>query len=182
MQVICVLVQEQEVIFDFVQACFRFGGRLAWSQEAVFLEFPFLQGSHSLPALFNEIEKLAEHFDTPIRIAVGEDAPSALAFAHYGPMAKEKLPLEALRYFASPFRYTEDTKQFITALKHKGYRILSDLQFALPTALQKEFGTQAAETVARAKAKNGKHWPGFQFLENFVKETESTVSSAAMAS
>src|SRR5471030_784928 len=114
-QVICILVRNPEVIFDFVEACFRFGARLAWTQEAIFLEFPAPMRGRSLDHLFVEIEALAVHFDVQTKISVAEDAPTALCFAHYGVSKRELLPVEALRYYASPFRLSREVDAMVRA-------------------------------------------------------------------
>ncbi len=168
MQVICVLIRNQEVIFDFVEACFRFGARLAWTQEAVFLEFPVIQNSHSLDCLFTELEDLAEHFDVQTRIAAAEDAPTALCFAHFGVTQRELLPVEALRYYSSPFRESVEISGMIRNLRKDGIRSLQELRSQLPNAIAAKFGENAKQAFARWGSKNGQAWPGFQFLENFA--------------
>jgi hypothetical protein len=40
MKVICVLVREQDKIMDFAEECFRYSRRVAWTDHAVFLEWP----------------------------------------------------------------------------------------------------------------------------------------------
>lgn len=170
MQVVCVLIRNPEVIFDFVEECFRFGARIAWNQEAVFLEFPSPRSMYSLEELFNSIEILAEHFDIQTRIATAEDAPTALCYAHYGVMPKENLPLESLRHYYSPLVFPDELASFIRALRSSGYRNLKDIAHLLPSLLRTQFGDKAWEAVRRAREKSGRVWPGFSFLENFSEE------------
>lgn len=182
MQVICVLINNQEVIFDFVQACFRYGARLAWTQEAVFLEFPGVQSPYSLEKLFSSLEDLAAHFEVQTRIAAAEDAPTALCFAHYGVMRREQLPLDALKYYFSPFRVPEELKTALTLLRTRGYRTLKDLTKVLPSSLLQEFGNTLMEAWLRARDKSGRSWPGFQFLESFAPSPEEEALGFAHAS
>lgn len=172
MQVICILIRNPEVVFDFVEECFRYGAKLAWNQEAVFLEFPNAKSIYSLEKLFNSLEELAEHFDVQIRIASAEDAPTALCYAHFGVMPKERLPIESLRYFYSPLTVSEEISHLIRALKTTGHRVLKDAAPLLPSMIRTQFGDKAWEAMRRARDTNGRGWPGFPFLENFLEESE----------
>jgi len=172
MQVICVLIRNQEVIFDFVEECYRYGAKLAWNQEAVFLEFPHTQSIYSLEKLFTSLEELADHFDVQIRVATAGDAPTALCYAHYGVMPKEDLPIESLKYFYSPLTIPKEISTFIRVLRATGHNVLRDLHSLLPSMLRTQFGDIAWEAVRRARDAEGRGWPGFPFLENYSEEAD----------
>jgi hypothetical protein len=127
-----------------------------------------IQNSHSLERLFSELEDLAEHFDVQTRIAAAEDAPTALCYAHFGITQRESLPVEALRYYASPFKESLEVDSMIRNLKKEGIRSLRELRSQLPAAISVRFGETSKLAFARWSNRNGQAWPGFQFLENFA--------------
>jgi protein ImuB len=185
-----VLIHENagESFLPFAEACGRFTPTIALRpDEAIFLEIggsARLYSESSLPA---RITALAQRFGVRCRVAVADNAPSALAMARYPMYQRTKnlrdLPLAALFDYAHPFADRTDDGDLrrrmnakITAMIHVlellGVRSLGEFATLPRETLASRFGKEAIQLSARIWGMEDPAWPVFRPVDPILEKEE----------
>lgn len=125
---ICILFGESERMDAFSAALEALPFSLRQTPGAAFLSTQEELPEGIVDSWVTEIGYLAEYWGVPVRLGVADSAFLALAYAHWGPLPREQLPVEALQFLLAPFQTPAAVREIIHSLKRKGIRLLSELQ------------------------------------------------------
>jgi protein ImuB len=169
--------RELTAIRELAEACLRFTPQVAVrGDEAVFLHIGACRQLFTEDWLLLRMRALAKRFGCPTpRIAIANDAPTALAMARFGEPDARKLPLEALADYASPFALDEETHKksalIVRLLKELGLRTLEDFSKLPAGSLASRFGREGAELSREIEDNLKAPWPMFRVPEQVCEQT-----------
>ncbi|MGZ6469353.1 MAG: hypothetical protein ACXWQJ_18775 [Bdellovibrionota bacterium] len=160
MVVVCVLLKEDFTkLPTLAEACLAFSPQIALSHEAVFVEVAGSLQLFSLEQCFIRLQEIVETFGLKATISSATDLPSALAFARYGISVRERLPLEALSDYLSPFAPSDFSPASL--LRKLGLNTLGDfLQIPL-REIPSRFGKDGSHAYAKIFDAKRIAWPRF---------------------
>lgn len=176
-RIACMIIKSRASILELAEACTRFSPQIAVrGNEAIFLEIGRCRNLYSESSLVARLGVLAQRFGFVPQIGFANDVPTALAAARFGINRRDKLPLEALLDYASPFQHDEQTKQRVTeiigTMKMLGLTTLEDFA-QLPTkTLASRFGVAGVELSQRIHQRAMLAWPRFQPAEKIREKAE----------
>ena len=95
-RVACLLITKPVVSIEaFAEACFRFSPQVALrGEEAVFVEIGGSSHLFSEQTMPLRLTALCQRFDVQAKVAIADDAPTALAMARFRQADAKKLPLD----------------------------------------------------------------------------------------
>lgn len=188
-RIACVLVKSRAPLYELAEACYRFSPQIAVRPQeppgilgdrtmggAIFLEIGRCRNLYSEDSLLMRLGLLTQRFGALARVGFGNAVPEALAMARYGSTKLEKLPLEALHDYASPFHYNEDcfhkTAKLIDTMRLLGLSSIEDFM-KLPTkSLASRFAAEGVELSLRLQGKSQLAWPRFTPPEQISEKAE----------
>jgi len=181
-KVVCLLFRrsestENQAVMKMAEACLRFTPQIAVREgEAVFLDMTGSQKLFRDEYLLLKIQSIARRFGASPRIAIAEDASTALAAARFARNDKKQFPLEALYDYASPFDRNEDflhqAERMFTVLTSLGVRTLGDFLKLPPKTLASRFRAKGVEISMRVQGSIPLAWPVFRFPETICEKIE----------
>ncbi|MBI3544250.1 MAG: hypothetical protein HY075_13350 [Deltaproteobacteria bacterium] len=177
-RVACLLLKGKAVpILELAEACHRFSPQIAVrDKEAVFLEIGACRNLYSEQSLLMRLNVLAQRFGCFGQVGFADDAPTALALARFGVSSRDKLPLEALYDYASPFGHDDASYKkvmgLIVTMHMLGLSHLKDFA-ELPTkTLASRFGSHGVELSLRLHNRAPFAWPRFTPAEKVSEKAE----------
>lgn len=171
MRVICLLLKEDyERLPELAEAMLTFSPQVALSHEAVFLEVEASQRLFSLEQCLTRIGEILATFALKARVSHANDLPTALAFARHAVSGRERLPVEALSDYLSPFAPTEFSPAPL--LRRLGIQSLGEF-LAIPIAeLPSRFGKDGAHAYGKVIEAKRIAWPRFSPPEKMRETVE----------
>jgi len=177
-RVACLLITKPVVSIEaFAEACFRFSPQVALrGEEAVFVEIGGSSHLFSEQTMPLRLTALCQRFDVQAKVAIADDAPTALAMARFRQADAKKLPLEALSDFLSPFRNDSDldkrAAKIVDSLRSLGLNTLEDFS-KLPTGtLASRFGKEGFELSYLIQQSYARPWPLFRLPERVSEKAD----------
>lgn len=160
MVVICLLLRNDfSRLPALAEACVAFSPQVAVSHEAVFVEVAGSLRLFTLEQCFRRLEEVLNTFALEATIGSSADLPTALAFARYGVNDRERLPLEALNDYLSPFAPTEFSPAPL--FRKLGLRSLVELMRLPPAEIPARFGKEGTEAYVKVREAKRIAWPRF---------------------
>ncbi|MCM2322770.1 MAG: hypothetical protein NDJ90_05875, partial [Oligoflexia bacterium] len=176
------------------EACLRFTPVVALREgEAVFLDITACGKLYSEERLRARLLALGRRFVPgagACRVAIARDAATALALARFGlggedsAEAWRRLPLLALRDFASPFagggqerEAVKNVERILGLLAALGVRTLGDVAALPPASLAQRLGKDSVELSARLRGELGRAWPGFHPEPQLIERAEENAEN-----
>ncbi|MBI3557020.1 MAG: hypothetical protein HY074_12210 [Deltaproteobacteria bacterium] len=173
---------------ELAEACYRFSPQIAVreaepprepggkSTSAIFLEIGKCTNLYSENTLFLRLAVLVQRFGVVAQIGLADDVPTALAMARFGLKQKDKLPLEALFDYASPFKYDDAVHKkilgMIVTMRMLGLEKLDDFAKLATRQLASRFGSDGVELSMRIQKKSILAWPRFTPAEKIIEKVE----------
>jgi hypothetical protein len=146
----------------FAEACLRFTPQIALCEpDRLFLEIGRSHRLFTEPTFLLRAEALLRRFGLEAQVAVNASVPLALAECVYREKTVEKLPLEALKLFADPFRMLEEDSvtPMIEKLTSLGLARVGDFLKLPAKQLATRFGQSALLTRYRVVDELSCPWP-----------------------
>ncbi len=187
-RIACILVKGTAPLMELAEACYRFSPQIAVREAepprepggrptaAIFLEIGKCSKLYSENTLFLRLAVLVQRFGAIAQIGLADDVPTALALARFGLKERDKLPLEALFDYGSPFKYDDAVHKkilgMIVTMRMLGLEKLDDFA-KLPTRqLASRFGSEGVELSMRLQQKIPMAWPRFTPPEKIIEKVE----------
>ena len=187
-RIACILVKGTAPLMELAEACYRFSPQIAVREAepareaggkqtaAIFLEIGKCSSLYSENTLFLRLAVLVQRFGVVAQIGIAEDVPTALALARFGLKQKDKLPLEALSDYASPFKYDDGVHKkilgMIVTMRMLGLERLDDFSRLATRQLASRFGSDGVELSQRIQQKIPLAWPRFVPAEKIIEKVE----------
>ncbi|MBC7692927.1 MAG: hypothetical protein H7222_14285 [Methylotenera sp.] len=181
-KVVCLLFPESsEHALSVAEACYRFTPLIALRrQEAVFLELTASWHLFEKIDLLPRLHALCRKFELAPRIALAQDAPTALALSRHGSGNRLALPLEALADYADPFIQNparheliqKKVSNWIPLLRSLGVHQLKDFLELPERSLASRFGMDGLELYRKVKRNHPVIWPSFHPQELISEKAE----------
>lgn len=179
-RVACVYFNGTAPVSAFAEACYRFSPEIAIrDEEAVFIEIGKSRKLFREESLVLRLSSLAARFNCRARIAIADDAPTALAMARLNCADARKLPLEALSDYASPFRpfrndpdLSRRVDELIKVLRMLGLATIGDFATLPPGTLASRFGKTGMELSFMIRQGLSAPWPRFTPAEKIEAKAD----------
>lgn len=170
MRVVCLLYPQSSMISSVAETFLQWTPQVAVTFEAVFLEISRCQRLYTESALLLRIRRLNKQFGFTPRIAIANDAPTALAMARFQTSRRDELPIMAILDYFSPWESSTLLNPMIDSLKKLGILWLKDF-LALPVqALSCRFGKEGVEVIRKIKEVENLLWPRFILPEKIIEK------------
>lgn len=172
---------QRERLPQLAEACYRFTPDIALRKtpmgfEAVFLEISKCLGLYQESTLLHRLVRLSERLDLYPRIAIADDAPTALAMAVFKREQARKIPIEALQLYAQPFEadpvLKQKTEKTLQVLKRLGIEDLIGFSSLPPRTLASRFGREGAQLADRIRRSYTDPWPKFKLPTRLFQKVD----------
>ena len=178
MKVLCLLFDSPSPLSALAEACLYWTPQIAVSHEAIFLEIGKSGRLYTNQVVLVGLQEMLASFEIQASLAVGEDLPTALAFARYQCTTKSTLPIDAIMDYWDPFYSGATPDKILAALKQLGIRTIEDfLKFPAPT-WGSRFGTPGLLIAQRANDATSLPWPLFTRQEHVMETVDIDESNA----
>ena len=178
MKVLCLLFDSSSPLSALAEVCLYWTPHIAVSHEAIFLEIGKSRHLYTEEVVLAGLQEMLASFEVQANLAVGEDLPTALAFARYQCTTKSRLPIHAITDYWDPFHSGTAVDNMLAALKQLGIRTIEDfLKFPAPT-WGSRFGTPGLFIAQRANDATSLLWPLFTKQEHIVEAFDIDESHA----
>ncbi len=167
MRVICILLSSSSAPKTLAEACLRLSPQVALGEHWIFLEISGCRHLYSETSCFLRLQTILKRLGLTARIAAAEDPATALAKAFYP--QDRNLPIEALIFYANPFRKTSELDKSISLLKQLGMKTISQLKQISPTTLTPRFGKELAVALHHLEHTLFLPWPRFHLPERILE-------------
>lgn len=167
MRVACVILQKS--LIPFAEACLRLSPQIMLGENWIFIEIGACRKLYSEDFFLKKLQVLLKRFGVVGKVAVADDIPTALGHAFY---RKQKLPIEALTFYASPLKMKEEMSSVIDTLKSLGIHTLEDFKKLPIKSLGNRFGRDAVTAFYHLENAKGILWNRFSLTEK-IEESES---------
>ena len=186
-RVLCVLAPGAAHLNALAEACFRFTPQIAIREgEAVFLEIGASAVFFKEATLLLRIQALSKRFGITPRIAIADNVYLALILARLAqpghpqtsPIPDDKMPVEVLGDYASPFISDEHTTtkihKLVSSLRKLGVTRLGDFRKLPPKTLASRFGMESVMLATRLRDGFSPPWPRFVPPEKIIEKEDLT--------
>lgn len=181
MKAVCVLCPSPSPLAEMAEACLYWTPQITLSHEAIFLEIGKCRRLFTENALLAGLQELLESFCIHAALAVGEDLPTALAFARYRCSTKPALPVDAIADYWNPFQPDRTTERMVDALKQLGIRTIGSFLKLPATVWASRFGTMGLVIAQRVRDASSIPWPPFAIQEYIVETVDIDEANAVQS-
>lgn len=177
MKVIAVILPNEncdDVLPRLAEACLRLSPQVAVGDRCLFIEVGKSLRIYSDQTLLLRLQALLKRFSLTGRIGIGDDIPTARARAFF---QNQRLPIEALQIYATPFRMSDSLAKPILNLKRLGLQFLDEFSSLPMASLASRFGKDGVYARHYLDHVREIAWPYFQPKEQ-ISESETLNENA----
>jgi protein ImuB len=175
MRVLCVYflsgIDKKSSLEKIAEACLRFSPLIAIGHRAIFLEIGACRKLYTEESVTLRMQILMQRFLCQTQVAIADDIPTSLAFAKYGVLDKDELPVESLKIYASPFRPQKSLDHVVTLLQRLGIYTLKDILIIPRNSISSRLGKDTLLALHAIDNAEQMPWPLWKPEEKIV-ETE----------